>query len=373
MSRVIIHRRFRVICNILLLFVFIQFISCNPIKKFNEKKDAVKQRIDELKDEIDQSFQEIEDKLTEVSEMVPVVPPPATTTEESQAKIEEKLSEEPCLGNVFTANDVDFPIGAYGGNSAEIPDHTMPAFDSAYEIGADFISIDLNYSSDHKLISYATELLETKTSCMGMANSYPYSAIAECNVNSKNEKYLNEKIPLLEDVLLQYIRKDIGIMLVLKHSGLASYLNSVLESINTCPSTIYIQFQSVDVIKKFKSAIPENNPYKLTIDLFTINQGYDLTKEEDYVKILDTVKNDYQLDGVGLPYDQITQGFIDYAHGLGLTVGAQDSIATVSSDGVKKLIGFGVDYFLTTTPQVSIDARDAYLQSQSTLENQSSP
>lgn len=97
-------------------------------------------------------------------------------------------------------------IIAHRGYSAVAPENTMASFKKALEVGAKYIELDIHLSQDNQLIVIHDDNLK-RTSSTGVKqkilklNSQQLSEIRVGYPQKFNDEFLDEKIPLLRDVL----------------------------------------------------------------------------------------------------------------------------------------------------------------------------
>ena len=92
---------------------------------------------------------------------------------------------------------------AHRGASAEEKENTLPAFERAIELGADYIELDVQASSDGALVVFHDLLLDRLTPLRGPLRARPLAALRE------------HEIPTLEDVL-ELAAGRVGLMVEIK-------------------------------------------------------------------------------------------------------------------------------------------------------------
>jgi glycerophosphoryl diester phosphodiesterase len=116
--------------------------------------------------------------------------------------------------------DVVLNIG-HRGASGLAPEHTIPAYDLALKLGADYIEQDLQITADGVLVVLHDTTLERTArgpaeNCTGPVNAKTLAQIKTCDVgswfNEENPEYANPayvglRIPTLEEVFQRYGRK----------------------------------------------------------------------------------------------------------------------------------------------------------------------
>jgi len=92
-------------------------------------------------------------------------------------------------------------IFAHRGFSSKHPENTMPAFEAALEIGAHGIEIDVQFTSDGKMVITHDELLERTTGKKGYVFTSTYTELKELNFSNPIPEYKPTQIPLLSELL----------------------------------------------------------------------------------------------------------------------------------------------------------------------------
>ncbi len=107
------------------------------------------------------------------------------------------------------------------GASGSAPEHTIPAYDLALKLGADYIEQDLQLTSDGVLVAMHDETLDRTArgpaeNCTGRVADKTLAQIKTCDVGSwfneafpeaASEKYVGLRVPTLEEVFQRYGRK----------------------------------------------------------------------------------------------------------------------------------------------------------------------
>ena len=98
---------------------------------------------------------------------------------------------------------VDRPlIFAHRGASRVAPENTLPAFAKAIELGADGVELDVQFSSDGKLIIMHDYVLEKTTNGTGRVVSHPLDELRALDAGSSfGPQFAGTQIPTLGEVL----------------------------------------------------------------------------------------------------------------------------------------------------------------------------
>jgi glycerophosphoryl diester phosphodiesterase len=93
-------------------------------------------------------------------------------------------------------------VVAHRGNSGLAPENTMIAIRQGVEAGAEMVEIDVQITSDERLIVFHDHVLGRTTNGSGRVSAFTYDDIAALDAGSwMDESYVGEPVPLLADVL----------------------------------------------------------------------------------------------------------------------------------------------------------------------------
>jgi glycerophosphoryl diester phosphodiesterase len=93
-------------------------------------------------------------------------------------------------------------IFAHRGAKRVAPENTLPAFASAIRLGADGIELDVQYSSDGKLLVFHDLNLEKTSNGTGRLTSHTFDELRELDAGSYfGPEFAGTRIPTLDEVL----------------------------------------------------------------------------------------------------------------------------------------------------------------------------
>jgi glycerophosphoryl diester phosphodiesterase len=99
------------------------------------------------------------------------------------------------------------PIIAHRGASAYAPENTIAAFLKAYELGVRWVEFDIMLTADNQAVVIHDETLDRTTNGTGLISECTYDQIKTLDAGIKfGPKFANQKIPLLEEVILKLNR-----------------------------------------------------------------------------------------------------------------------------------------------------------------------
>ncbi|MGD6879378.1 glycerophosphodiester phosphodiesterase [Bacillus infantis] len=144
------------------------------------------------------------------------------------------------------------------------PENTMAAFEKAYELGFDFIELDVWLSSDHQPVVIHDGDVGRTTGGDGLVTELSASQLKELDAGSWfSDQYKGEKIPLLKEVVKRFGGK-IGLLIEMKGAGseanlakeIAVLLNQTLEE-GVDPDLLMVQSFNIADIRTFSTLSPQ--------------------------------------------------------------------------------------------------------------------
>ena len=149
-------------------------------------------------------------------------------------------------------------IIAHRGESFDAPENTLASVNLAWERGADAVEIDIRLSKDNTVVVF-----HDKTTCrIGGRNesvkNQTLQELKELDAGSwKSEKYKNERIPTLKEVL-ETVPPNKKLIIEIKSSiRIIPFLNKDIKSSNLQSSQIEIISFKYYVLKELKIELPK--------------------------------------------------------------------------------------------------------------------
>lgn len=221
-------------------------------------------------------------------------------------------------------------ITAHRGASVLYPENTMAAFKGAKELGADWIELDVQQTKDMKIIvSHDTNF--KRVSGVDM-NSWEatYEEIKELDVGSfKDEKYKDERVPLLDDVIKWAKENNIKLNIELKPTGREEgFEKQVIDIIkeNGFENDCVITSQVYEVLENAKKA----DQNIVTVYVMSLAFG-DITSLD---------KADYfSVEATSITSDMVSKIHKEGKQIYGWTVNTEE--------GINKMINLNVDNIIT--------------------------
>ncbi|SDE06712.1 glycerophosphoryl diester phosphodiesterase [Bhargavaea beijingensis] len=246
---------------------------------------------------------------------------------------------------------------AHRGASAYRPEHTLPAYILADEMGADYIELDLRMTKDGRLAVIHDNELQRITGTTGKVSDMLMDELKTVSAgtvfNDRNPdlaklSYEQLTIPELRDVLMQFgtsVNYYIELKSSLKDSGIEESVIAELERYgitenqgqHDVPPVILQSFSEESLMR-----IHEIRPEIPLIQLYSFKENADLSPSE--LELLSSYAS-----GIGIPADSAHAGFIEKIKRWGLDV----HVFTVNEEkSIRKLIDMGVDGIFTDRPDV---------------------
>lgn len=93
-------------------------------------------------------------------------------------------------------------VFAHRGAKRVAPENTLPAFEAAIRLGADGVELDVQYSSDGKLVIFHDLNLEKTSNGTGRVTAHPFEELRELDAGAHfGPEFAGTQIPTLDEVL----------------------------------------------------------------------------------------------------------------------------------------------------------------------------
>lgn len=226
-------------------------------------------------------------------------------------------------------------ITAHRGDSANRPENTLLAFQSALDSGADWVELDVQASSDGELMVFHDESMKRMTGLSGKLWDYTAQELAGMDVGSRMG-FPEARIPRLSEVLA-FCRDRIRMNIEIKenpHSIKAPITVQTVKLIeeygveDQCVITAYMQ--------KTLKLVKELNP-RIQTALLCDRDGrffYDAAEVDEFSAVSNV----------------LTKEIVENAHAAGKTVTAW---VADSQDQVLRLAAMGVDNIMSSDPAMT--------------------
>lgn len=221
--------------------------------------------------------------------------------------------------------DYHIDITGHRGAYNYAPENTMGSFKLAYDMGADYIELDVHESKDGYIYVMHDGSLNRTLGLDKLDYRTTWNEINERTILSKFPDYQNETVPLLEDVLIWAKDKNFTLNIELKPTS----------------KSIHLEQYVVDLIHKY------NFTNKCVVASFDIHSILKVRQLDSNIKIVYLGNNlDYRedIDTYSLHYSSVTRDLVKYLHKNNKSL----YVWTVNDEEiVKSLINYGVDNIIT--------------------------
>ena len=235
-----------------------------------------------------------------------------------------------------------FELIAHRGESFDAPENTLAAVNLAWERGAETVEIDVHLSKDNRVVVIHDFSTKRTGAIDKKVKNQTLDELKRLDVGSwKNEKYKNEKIPALIEVLNTIPPAKKLIIEIKSGIKLVPYLKNEIIKTKVDPNQIEIISFDYDTVKLVKGQMHDIKVlYLVDLDYNWISKL--LTTSVD--KLIRKVKN-ADLDGLNVWAGEIAnEEFIQKVKDEGLLL----YVWTVNDPAhAKKLISWGIDGLTT--------------------------
>ena len=224
-------------------------------------------------------------------------------------------------------------IIAHRGYSSEFPENTLAAFKGAYNLGVDYIEMDIQRTKDGVLVMFHDTDLVRTTGAPGIVSDYTYQELCALDAGSWfGDAFTGEKIPTLDATMQYLLNKDCRIYLELKDigesEGFAESVVATVANYGMMERCVFASF-NYEYLKLIKA-------YDESAKIL-FNTSLDTT----------TIVSEYPAEYYGLQLLSVSEELVDAIH----EAGSKAFVWTV--DGIwdmRNLIELGVDGICTNKP-----------------------
>lgn len=222
---------------------------------------------------------------------------------------------------------------AHRGYSDVYPENTLAAFAGAMDIGADYIELDVQMTSDGQIVVFHDADLKRITGEEGAIADYTLEQLKQLDVgNWFGPEYAGERIPTLQEALQFMQASDCQVYLELKDIGSRDgFVETVMETVEQCgmlERCVLASFQ-YDYLQQVKSM----NAEAATLFITTMGKA--------------TLPAEFPADFYGLHMETVTADVIQAIHDAGCKV----FVWTVETpEQMRNLVKMGADGLVTNKP-----------------------
>lgn len=233
-------------------------------------------------------------------------------------------------------------IIAHRGESFDAPENTLASVNLAWERGADAVEIDIRLSKDNKVIVFHDKTTRRIGGRNERVKNQTLTELKKLDIGSwKSEKYNNEKIPTLTEVLATVPEHKKLIIEIKSSRKIIPFLKQDIENSDLDFSQIeFISFK-YEILKELKVLLPKIKMlYLANLDYTWMTKAFSPSVD----KLIEMVEN-AKLDGLNVwAGELLTEKFI-------LTVKWKKLLLYVWTvndlDSAKKLLDLGLDAVAT--------------------------
>lgn len=227
-------------------------------------------------------------------------------------------------------------ISAHRGYSYKAPENTVPAFEKAINIGADYIELDIQETSDSKIVVMHDKNLKRTTGLDKNIWEVDYNTVSHLDAGSWfDEKYKGTVIPTLEYVLSMTkgkIKLNIEIKPAKHQKNIVQETARLIKKYHF-EKDCYVTSFSYKILKKIKKEDPK------------IKTAYTMSVAYGNVNVLKYA------DAVSVNKAFITRRFVGQCHGSGKKVFAW---TVDKKKDIQKMSDISVDNIITNKPEKAI-------------------
>ncbi|MDW0116915.1 glycerophosphodiester phosphodiesterase family protein [Sporosarcina thermotolerans] len=250
-----------------------------------------------------------------------------------------------------------FIMIAHRGASAYEPENTLPSFELAEKLDADYIELDVHLTKDGELIVMHDDEVDRTTESMGKIKDYTLRELKELDANEEEGEIVAVtgrdkdayEIPILSEVF----------------DEMADDIHYVIELKDT-EQYVGIEKKIIDLMKEYELISENSNGYPRAIihsfdkealkEVHRLNPAIPLLQlisfdEDEEAKIPKKELKDMlsYASGVGVSYEAITPSFVNKMHKEGLVVHAY---TVDDAEAALRLKAMGVNGIHTNEPDL---------------------
>ncbi len=227
---------------------------------------------------------------------------------------------------------------AHRGASGYAPENTLKAFKTAWKMSADMIELDVQETSDGRLVCIHDFELSRTTNGEGYVGELTYREIRELDAGK------GERVPLLSEVL-DFARGRIGVNIEVKALNVEKRILELVTEREMLDSVMFSSFMhnTVRVIKNL-------NANARTAILLT-------EPKDDAIRYA----LDFRANAINPPFETLTPELVKDAHEANLEV---FPYTMNDASSMRKLLSIGSDGLITDLPDVCVKVVESFLQSQ---------
>jgi len=159
---------------------------------------------------------------------------------------------------------------SHRGEHLQRPENTLPAFQEAIRVGADFIEVDVQTTADGKLVLSHDATVDRCTDGKGRVDSMTFDQIEALDAGiKKGPEYAGTRIPTF-DQALDLARGKIGIYVDIKNASardLVAHIGTTDRVVMYCKPTVCKEIQDLNPTLKVMPESTSVEHVKMLVDL----------------------------------------------------------------------------------------------------------
>ena len=220
-------------------------------------------------------------------------------------------------------------VVAHRGAHRGIPENSLPAYQKAIELGADFVEIDVRTTKDGKFVSIHNATVNAYAQgASGKVKELTLAELRTLDIGSRvDAKWKGTRIPTFEEIL-NLCQGKIGIYLDLKNASVPELVKIIKRHGLERDVLWYASFNRLRQLKEVcDRCVPMPDPY--------------------FEKNLPSILRRLRPRVVASAFDRISPGFIKTCHENGAIVIADET----SSEDWQRVLAWGLDGIQTNDPE----------------------
>ncbi len=253
--------------------------------------------------------------------------------------------------DISKANKSSVIVIGHRGASGYYPENTLVSFEKAIEMGADMLELDVHVTKDDSIVVMHDYSVSRTTNGKGEIENMDFDEIRALDAGSWfNEKFKNEKVPTLNEVL-QLVNGRTKVLVELKWPSKGIYkdlVKKVIDIVRQHHAESWVILQSFET--RYLQQAAELAP-DLTVQQLVFGKSALLPVYFERSLKFGNFKPEPNAASVNIFYMYITPSFLKKMHKMGKTVYA---FTPNNESDMRKLIAMGVDGIITNYPDKAL-------------------
>jgi len=149
-------------------------------------------------------------------------------------------------------------VVGHRGAAGHAPENTLGGFETAVELGADIVELDVRTSADGVPVVIHDDTVDELTDGSGAVNDLTLEELRELTVEGSGE------IPTLDEVLAFLADTDVDIRVEPKESGVAEQVIAAIEEYGLAERTSVVSFEPEAIREFVEAGVPDAVTLSLT-------------------------------------------------------------------------------------------------------------